>query len=104
MRHRTLWIKPGDVLKGIVGSGVSEGVKQSHAAVELLLNGRRAGDGKRYSPEFRGRIVAMWLLRCCDGAEEEEQRQQGSPSISHPHLHGRVAFCASCYTGRAPSR
>src|SRR5215469_1556025 len=46
--HRTPRIKFGHVLKCVLGGGVSEGVKESHASIELLLNGWCAGHRKRY--------------------------------------------------------
>src|SRR5215469_6870972 len=93
MRHRTVWIKPGHILKGTVGCGVSEGVKQSHTPVELLLNGWRAGDGEGYRSELCGRIMAVRLLRCCEG-NQDKHGEQCSPSIGHASTpNRRVALC-----------
>ncbi len=64
MRHRTLRILFGHTLKCFFGVGIREGVKQSDAAVELLLNGRFAGDGKRHFSELlRCGVVVCFLPR-----------------------------------------
>jgi len=56
----------GYVLKGGLGVGVGEGVKESHTSVELLLNDWVAGDGERYFfPSFLGCRVVVGFL--CGG-------------------------------------
>ena len=46
MCHSALRVYLGHTLKGLLRGGIGEGVKQSYASIELLLNGRDAGDGK----------------------------------------------------------
>ena len=62
MCHRTPRIQFGHALKCIFGGGVGEGVKQSYTSVELLLNGRRARNRKRYFSQFLRCAVAVGFL------------------------------------------
>jgi hypothetical protein len=55
------------VLKCDLRVCICEGVKESDAAVELFLDGRLAGDGKGYFPEFFGCGVVVCFL----GGREE---------------------------------
>ncbi len=85
MCHRTLWIMLGYTLKCIFGSRVSERVKQSHASVELLLNGRLARNRKRHLSQFLRCAMVVCLLCQREGRKRNDQQKnpQHSPSIGH---------------------
>ena len=89
MCHRTLRIQFGHTLKCIFCGGVSEGVKQRHASVELLLSGRHARNRKRYLPQFLGCAVVVSFLRGREG-KDEQQGEPYPPEIGLPHLHRRA--------------
>ena len=78
MRHGTAVIQFGYLLKCVFGGGVGEGVKESHAFIELGLSRRCARDGERYFPQLLRRRVAMCLLRRREG-DDKQKRERYSP-------------------------
>ena len=70
MSYGALRIEGCHLLKCDLRVCVCEGVKESDAAVELVLDGRLAGDGKGDFAEFFGCGVAMCFL---GGAEDWEE-------------------------------
>ena len=99
MCHRTPRVLFGNALKCIFGGGVCEGVQQSHASVELLLNGRRARNRKRHFSEFLRRAVAMRFLCCQEGKRNNSVSDiRLSSDISCLLKHPALSWHSNAYT------